>query len=174
MAGAEDATNVSDEISTTNSEQVAIINSHDVRAKELQRKAKLEAHLKSGCGYGKKKQKLLNAFWAIVWSGLEQSGWRKVSQPSIKIFKIHGQAFCFFGCEVTDAGDFKGTVCNSHLCWLQGSNAAFHRVGRMYVWQKKRHVQILRVFCVFFSTKLARRTKNLFVALLRCWFCSCI
>lgn len=47
-------------------------------AKKARRKAKLEGHLKAGCGYGKKRQKLLDAFWGIVWSGLEKLGWRKV------------------------------------------------------------------------------------------------
>jgi hypothetical protein len=49
-------------------------------AKEVHRKTRLEAHLTSGCGYGRKKLKLVDKFWTIVWSGLEKAGWRKVGQ----------------------------------------------------------------------------------------------
>ena len=49
-------------------------------AKEVRRKAKLEAYLTSGCGYGRKKLRLVDKFWTIVWSGLEKAGWRKVGQ----------------------------------------------------------------------------------------------
>jgi hypothetical protein len=48
--------------------------------KEVHRKVKLDAYLTSGCGYGRKKQKLLDQFWTIVWSGLEKATWRKVGR----------------------------------------------------------------------------------------------
>ena len=49
-------------------------------SKDLQKKTKSESYLTSGCGYGKSKKKLVGAFWAIVWPGLEKAGWRKVGQ----------------------------------------------------------------------------------------------
>jgi hypothetical protein len=48
--------------------------------KEVNRKVKLDTYLTSRCGYGRKKQKLLDQFWTIVWSGLEKASWRKVGR----------------------------------------------------------------------------------------------
>ena len=46
---------------------------------DLQRKAKYEAELTAGCGYGKKKQKTIHHFWTIIWPALEKGlGWKKV------------------------------------------------------------------------------------------------
>jgi len=47
-------------------------------AKKVQQRMKCEAHLHSGCGHGKKKTQLLEAFWSIMWKELESIGWRKV------------------------------------------------------------------------------------------------
>ena len=47
-------------------------------AKKVQQRMKLEAHLTSGCGHGKKKTQLLEAFWSTMWKELERIGWRKV------------------------------------------------------------------------------------------------
>lgn len=47
-------------------------------AKKVQQKMKYEAHLTSGCGHGKKKTQLLEAFWNIMWKELDRIGWRKV------------------------------------------------------------------------------------------------
>lgn len=41
-------------------------------------KAKREANFTAGLGYGLKKKRLLDAFWSIVWPGLEKLGWRQV------------------------------------------------------------------------------------------------
>jgi len=38
-----------------------------------------EAVLTGGMGYGRKKRQSLNAFWSIVWPGLEKIGWNRVS-----------------------------------------------------------------------------------------------
>ena len=46
--------------------------------KDIRRKAKLETNLTSGCGFGRKKQELIDFFWSTVWSGLEKQGWTKV------------------------------------------------------------------------------------------------
>jgi hypothetical protein len=51
---------------------------NDVLSYEVQRRARLEAQLTAGCGYGRKKQKLVDNFWVIIWPGLEKIGWRKV------------------------------------------------------------------------------------------------
>jgi hypothetical protein len=42
-------------------------------------KAKREANVTAGLGYGLKKKRLLNAFWDVIWPGLERMGWRQVS-----------------------------------------------------------------------------------------------
>lgn len=42
-------------------------------------KAKREANVTAGLGYGLKKKRLLDAFWNIIWPGLENIGWRRVS-----------------------------------------------------------------------------------------------
>eukprot|EP00934_Nitzschia_sp_Nitz4_P000080 Nitzschia sp. Nitz4//scaffold56_size114212//43113//44916//NITZ4_003944-RA/size114212-snap-gene-0.170-mRNA-1//1//CDS//3329554688//80//frame0 len=55
------------------------MNMSDVeQMRKLRRRAKLEGILKAGCGYGKKRKNLLDAFWKIVWPGLEKLGWSKV------------------------------------------------------------------------------------------------
>lgn len=47
--------------------------------RSLRRRQKAEAHLTSGCGFGKEKRKLMDAFWASMWPGLEEKlGWTKV------------------------------------------------------------------------------------------------
>ena len=38
-----------------------------------------EAVLTAGMGYGRKKRQSLDAFWSIVWPGLEKIGWNRVS-----------------------------------------------------------------------------------------------
>ena len=55
--------------------------------KEEQRKSKLETYLTSGCGYGRKKQRLVETFWSVVWSGLEKAGWRKVGKE-LSLFSL--------------------------------------------------------------------------------------
>ena len=45
---------------------------------QLQRRARNEAQFTAGCGYGKRKVKLLEDFDLIVWPGLEKLGWTKV------------------------------------------------------------------------------------------------
>lgn len=47
-------------------------------AKKIERNTKLQAHLNTGCGIGKKRSQLLSAFWGTMWKELEQIGWRKV------------------------------------------------------------------------------------------------
>jgi hypothetical protein len=44
----------------------------------LRRKQKAEAHLTSGCGFGKEKRRLIDVFWSSMWPGLEKLGWIKV------------------------------------------------------------------------------------------------
>jgi hypothetical protein len=68
------------EVSAPTARDNEIGSGNDGPIREVQRKAKLEAYLTSGCGYGRKKQKLVDDFWNIVWSGLEKAGWHKVSQ----------------------------------------------------------------------------------------------
>ena len=51
----------------------------DDYGKNMRRKIKLEAVLTSGCGVGKSKQKIVDAFWNIVWPDLLALGWTKVS-----------------------------------------------------------------------------------------------
>jgi hypothetical protein len=46
--------------------------------RDSKRKVNLEAHLTSACGYGKKKQELVDSFWSVVWTGLADQGWTKV------------------------------------------------------------------------------------------------
>ena len=41
-----------------------------------------EAILTAGMGYGRKKRQNLNAFWSIVWPGLEKTGWKRVSNSN--------------------------------------------------------------------------------------------
>jgi hypothetical protein len=43
-------------------------------------KAKREANVTAGLGYGLKKKRILDAFWTIIWPGLEKLGWRRVSK----------------------------------------------------------------------------------------------
>lgn len=50
----------------------------DDYGKSMRRKIKLEAVLTSGCGVGKSKQKIMDAFWNIVWPQLLDLGWTKV------------------------------------------------------------------------------------------------
>lgn len=52
--------------------------SSDNLNKELKRRAALEAQLTAGCGYGRKKQELVDTFWNTVWLELEIAGWSKV------------------------------------------------------------------------------------------------
>lgn len=47
--------------------------------RSLRRRQKCEAHLTSGCGFGKSKKRLIDGFWASMWPGLEELGWTKVS-----------------------------------------------------------------------------------------------
>lgn len=47
-------------------------------SKKVQQRAKLEAHLNSACGIGKKRRQLLSAFWGTMWMELERIGWLKV------------------------------------------------------------------------------------------------
>ena len=54
--------------------------SHDILNKELKRRAALEAQLTAGCGYGRKKQELVDTFWNTLWLELEKTGWSKVGQ----------------------------------------------------------------------------------------------
>ena len=42
-----------------------------------------EALLTAGMGYGKRKRETLDAFWSIVWPGLENIGWKRVSDDSV-------------------------------------------------------------------------------------------
>jgi hypothetical protein len=53
-------------------------NETDDYGKSMRRKIKLEAVLTSGCGVGKSKQKVVDAFWNIVWPDLLALGWTKV------------------------------------------------------------------------------------------------
>jgi hypothetical protein len=46
--------------------------------RDLRRRVNLEANLTAACGYGKKKQELVDSFWSIVWTGLAEQGWTKV------------------------------------------------------------------------------------------------
>ena len=46
--------------------------------RDSKRRVNLEAHLTAACGYGKKKQELVDSFWSVVWTGLAEQGWRKV------------------------------------------------------------------------------------------------
>lgn len=62
----------------TNVDGVSEYQEDDDVARKVQQRMKLEAHLTSGCGYGKKKTQLLEAFWGIMWKELELIGWRKV------------------------------------------------------------------------------------------------
>ena len=60
--------------------------------RDSKRRVNLEAHLTAACGYGKKKQELVDSFWSIVWTGLAEQGWRKVRR--ITIFSpFHGPNF---------------------------------------------------------------------------------
>jgi hypothetical protein len=47
-------------------------------SRALRRKQKAEAHLTSGCGFGKEKRRLIDEFWSSMWPGLEKLGWTKV------------------------------------------------------------------------------------------------
>ena len=60
--------------------EVAISNEDFIQSDAAERKIKLEAYLTAGCGYGRKKKRLLNRFWKIVWPGLEEAGWKKVGR----------------------------------------------------------------------------------------------
>ena len=63
--------------------------------REEERKAKSEAYLTSGCGYGNKKQKLVNTFWSLVWPQLVANlGWKKVR----------------VGCKIVHLGDRTGRI----------------------------------------------------------------
>jgi hypothetical protein len=42
-------------------------------------RAKREARLTEGMGYRNKKRNALEAFWDVVWPGLEEIGWKRVS-----------------------------------------------------------------------------------------------
>eukprot|EP00429_Kryptoperidinium_foliaceum_P009923 CAMPEP_0176004792 /NCGR_PEP_ID=MMETSP0120_2-20121206/1875_1 /TAXON_ID=160619 /ORGANISM="Kryptoperidinium foliaceum, Strain CCMP 1326" /LENGTH=546 /DNA_ID=CAMNT_0017337483 /DNA_START=85 /DNA_END=1725 /DNA_ORIENTATION=- len=47
-------------------------------ALKLQKRARNEAFLTAGCGYTKKKSRLLSAFWGTMWKELERAGWKKI------------------------------------------------------------------------------------------------
>jgi hypothetical protein len=47
-------------------------------SRSLRRRQKGEAHLTSGCGFGKEKIKLIDGFWTNMWPSLEKLGWSKV------------------------------------------------------------------------------------------------
>lgn len=65
-------------------------------AAEIQRKAKQEAYLTSGCGYGRKKQKLVRDFWNVIWPGLEKVGWKKVcAQVKNIVIDVYGGIFAY-------------------------------------------------------------------------------
>jgi hypothetical protein len=51
--------------------------------RDSRRRVSLEAHLTSSCGYGKKKQELVDSFWSVVWTGLAEQGWTKVRRITI-------------------------------------------------------------------------------------------
>lgn len=51
--------------------------------RDSRRRVNLEAHLTAACGYGKKKQELVDSFWSVVWTGLAEQGWRKVRRITI-------------------------------------------------------------------------------------------
>jgi hypothetical protein len=46
----------------------------------VQHRAKNEALLTAGMGYGNKKRAQLEAFWSIVWPGLLSIGWKAVRE----------------------------------------------------------------------------------------------
>ncbi len=75
----EEATNsIPSDLVNTKVENVSETNEGSDIAKKVQQRMKLEAHLTSGCGHGKKKAQLLEAFWNTMWKELELIGWRKV------------------------------------------------------------------------------------------------
>lgn len=45
----------------------------------LKRKQSLESQLTSGCGGGKKKARIVDAFYDTLWPILEEAGWKMVS-----------------------------------------------------------------------------------------------
>ena len=47
-------------------------------SRSLRRRQKAEAHLTSGCGFGKEKRRLVDGFWSNMWPGLTKLGWTKV------------------------------------------------------------------------------------------------
>ena len=49
------------------------------KERRLKRKQSLEASVTAGCGYGKKKQRIVEAFYSTVWPLLSTAGWEMVS-----------------------------------------------------------------------------------------------
>lgn len=58
---------------------------------DISLRAKREARLTEGLGYGNKKRNALEAFWDVVWPGLEAIGWKRVS-----ILSLFGSDDCLF------------------------------------------------------------------------------
>ena len=47
--------------------------------RKLRRKQSLESQVTSGCGWGKKKARIVDAFYETLWPILENKGWKLVS-----------------------------------------------------------------------------------------------
>ena len=50
--------------------------------RRLKRKQSLEAQVTTGCGGGRKKQRIVDAFYSTLWPLLEEAGWNMVSATS--------------------------------------------------------------------------------------------
>jgi hypothetical protein len=81
--------------------------SSDNLNKELKRRAALEAQLTAGCGYGRKKQELVDTFWNTVWLELEKAGWSKVGLLA-KTIGILDVNLCRLGWQ---------SICNHKTVW---------------------------------------------------------
>lgn len=69
----------------------------------LKRKQSLEAQVTSGCGGGRKKARIVDAFYDTLWPILEEAGWKLVSMSnlSMTLLCILRASFVFIiSCEV--------------------------------------------------------------------------
>ena len=91
-----DASKMTDVLDNVDLNAEADLSSSEQR--KLKRKQSLESQVTSGCGGGKKKARIVDAFYGTLWPILEQAGWKMVSGPArncaTKILKAMVQCVC--------------------------------------------------------------------------------